>query len=261
MNLYQTFSDLGGIGLTCPDSTPTVLGLLDPSIAPSFLYYSYLPIIAIALLFGSFVLIVSRGTLAGRLLLWIAIVFSFLLSGEIFLWIAVSAPLVHFVWQIVIVLHATLVFLLVYFTHAFIIGENMPVKWQWSILLPLLPVFILAPTTLNLSAFDLVNCESIQGPLWLYMYAVELAALVTALFLCVRKSKQTKDQSERKKVLILGFGIIIFFSIYILSNVFGDVTLVYNINLFGPLGMIAFLAVIAYLIVRYHAFNMQKKRS
>ncbi|MFA6408139.1 MAG: ATP-binding protein [Candidatus Paceibacterota bacterium] len=257
MSTLQTFADLGGIKLNCPDAFPTVLGILDPSIAPHFLYYSYIPIIVIALLFGYFVLIVSREALAGRLLLWITIVFSILLSSEIFLWIAVSAPLVHFVWQTIIIFHAILAFLLVYFTYAFITGEDMPSRLQWLILIPLLPIFILAPTILNLRAFDLANCESIQGPLWLYMYVIELGALMTAFSLCIRKSKQTRDCQECKKALILGVGILVFFGIYILANVLGDVTLFYNINLIGPIGMVAFLGTIAYLIVRYHAFNMR----
>ncbi|MFA5997911.1 MAG: HAMP domain-containing sensor histidine kinase [Candidatus Paceibacterota bacterium] len=255
--MIERFADLGGIGLICSDSIPTVFGLLDPSIAPPFLYYSYIPIIVIALLFGLFVLIVSRETLSGRLLLWIAIVFSLLLASELFLWIAVSAPMVHFVWQTIILFHAVLSFLLIYFTHTFLTGGPMQVRWQWLILLFLLPIFVLAPTTLNLSAFDLANCESVQGPLWLYMYALEIGALVISFLLCMRKGKQRKNQEEYKKALTLGIGIIIFFGIFILSNMLGDITLIYNINLFGPLGMVAFIAFIAYLIVKYHAFHMR----
>jgi len=257
MSPFQFFADIGGLGLICPDSFPTVFGLLDPSIAPPFLYYSYIPIIVIALIFGSFVLVISRGTLAGRLMLWIAIVFSILLVGELFLWIAVSAPMVHFVWQTIIILHAVLASLLVYFTYAFLNGEIIPPRWQWGVLILLLPVFILAPTALNLSAFDLANCESIQGSLWSYMYVLEIAALAASFFLCIRKSREVHESQERRKTLLLGIGIVVFFGFFILSNLLGDITLVYNINLFGPLGMVAFLATIAYLIVQYHAFHIR----
>ena len=257
MDTLQTFADLGGVGLVCPDSVPTVLGLLDPSIAPPFLYYSYLPIIVVALLFGLSVLIVSRASLAGRLFLWITILFSLITAGEMFLWIATSAAMVHFAWQIISVFHALLAFLLIYFTYAFLKGKDMPSKWQWVTLLPLLPVFIFAPTQFNLSAFDLVNCESIQGLLRPYTYAVETVALATAFFLCARASRRMQDRHEYWQAVTLGIGIVLFFGIYILSNAFGDATLLYDINLFGPLGMVAFLATIAYLIVRYRAFNMR----
>ncbi len=257
MDQLQSFADMGGLGLICPDSSPTVWGLLDPSIAPPFLYYSYIPIIIIALLFGLLILLVSRGAIAGRLMLWIAIVFSVLLVGELFLWVAVSAPMVHFVWQIVIIFHAILALLLVHFTYAFLNGEIIPIRWQWFMLVLLLPIFILAPTTFNVGAFDLAKCESIQGPLWSYMYALEIAALVASFILCVQKSRGVREVQERRKTLLLGVGIVVFFGIFISSNFFGDVTLIHNINLFGPLGMVTFLAVISYLIVRYHAFHMR----
>jgi signal transduction histidine kinase len=253
----QTFADLGGLSLVCPDSIPTVLGFLDPSIAPPFLYYSYLPIIVVALLFGLFIFTVSRASLAGRLLLWLTIVFSMILASELFLWIATPAAMIHFVWAIVSIFHGLLAFLLVYFTYTFLAGENMRPKWQWLLLLPLLPIFFLAPTEMNLSAFDLANCESIQEWLRTYVYLIQAGALALSVFLCFRLAKNTADVQERRKAQILGVGLIVFFGVYILSNFFGDTTLVYEINLFGPLGMVAFLAIIAYLIVRYHVFNMR----
>lgn len=256
MEPSETFADLGGLELMCPDSVPLVLGLLDPSIAPPFLYYSYIPIIVISLSFGLFVFLVSR-SLSGRLLLWVAVVFSLIIGSELFLWIAAPAALVHFVWQIINILHGLLAFLLVYFTYAFLTNDHMPARWQWGMVALLLPVFVLAPTSFNASAFDLVNCEGVQGPLSSYLYALETLALAAAFFILVRVRRRSQDRGEKRKTLILGASMVVFFGIYILSNVFGDVTLIYDINLVGPLGMVGFLATVAYLIVRYHAFNLR----
>src|SRR3989344_2911813 len=242
MDSIGTFADFGKLGLLCSDSIPTVLGLLDPTIAPPFLYYSYVPIIIISLIFGTFVFIVSRASLAGRLLLWIAIVFSLLVGSELLLWISAPAALVHFVWQITIIFHALLVFFLLNFTYTFVVKE-------------LLPVFVLAPSAYNLSVFDLAYCESVQGLLWPYMYAVETFALAAAFIFCMREGRRSKDRGEQRKSYALGIGIVLFFGIFILSNTLGDITLTYDINLIGPAGMIAFLATITFLIVRYHAFN------
>jgi signal transduction histidine kinase len=257
MDSLPTFADLGGLGLICPDSVPTVFGLLDPSIAPPFLYYSYIPIIVITLLFGTYVLMVSRASWAGHAFIWLSIVFSLLTAGELFLWIAAPAALVHFVWQLITILHGILAFLLVYFTYAFLNDKNMPSAWQWLLLLPVLPIIVLAPTSINLESFDLVNCESIQGLLRTYTYAIQTGALAIAFFLCAWESRHVREKSEYRKAIILGIGIVIFFGIYILSNVFGDATLVYDINLFGPLGMVVFLGTVGYLMVRYRAFHVR----
>src|SRR3989344_321263 len=255
MDSIGTFADFGKLGLLCSDSIPTVLGLLDPTIAPPFLYYSYVPIIIISLIFGTFVFIVSRASLAGRLLLWIAIVFSLLVGSELLLWISAPAALVHFVWQITIIFHALLVFFLLNFTYTFVVKEPLPALWQSVIILFLLPVFVLAPSAYNLSVFDLAYCESVQGLLWPYMYAVETFALAAAFIFCMREGRRSKDRGEQRKSYALGIGIVLFFGIFILSNTLGDITLTYDINLIGPAGMIAFLATITFLIVRYHAFN------
>jgi len=45
--------------------------------------------------------------------------------------------------------------------------------------------------------------------------------------------------------------------LFVFANLLGDVTLVHNINLFGPLGMVVFLAVITYLIVRYQVLHVR----
>src|SRR3990167_4803373 len=66
-----------GLDIVCTDAISSVFGLLDPSIAPSLLYYSYIPIIFVVLLFGiavflarhackPLVLLDSRGLLASH---------------------------------------------------------------------------------------------------------------------------------------------------------------------------------------------------
>src|SRR5579862_5246783 len=125
MSSVSTLHDLGGVALVCPDSSPTVFGILDPSIAPPLLYYSSIPIIVVALLFGMFVYYVGRASIASRLFLWIAFVYSLILIEEMFNWIATPAALIHFGWQIDGIFLGVLPYLLVYFTYVFVRGEDM----------------------------------------------------------------------------------------------------------------------------------------
>src|SRR3989338_2233198 len=40
-----------------------------------------------------------------------------------------------------------------------------------------------------------------------------------------------------------------------ITNILGDTTLVYEFNLFGPIGMVAFVALLSFMIVRFKTFN------
>jgi len=246
-----------GLDLVCTDGAPSVFGILDPSIAPLFLYYSYVPIIFVALLFGLGVFLASHASLVSRLFLWIAITFSVLIAGEILLWIAVPVYLIHFAWQLTALWHILLVVLIAHFAYVFIRDEKMPIRWQWILVILVAPVLALIPSTLNLAGFDIENCESISGMLWTYIYEVEISVALVILAFCVLEFRARIGHADRGSALILGIGICIFWVAFILSNLIGDVTLVYNINLVGPVGMVVLLATLAFLIVRYHAFNLR----
>ncbi len=84
---------------------------------------------------------------------------------------------------------------------------------------------------------------------------VETLTLIGLFVFCLTVARTNK--AKRLQALILGFGLVLFFGIYIFANAAGDITLLYDINLVGPLGMLAFLATITFLIVRFHAFNMR----
>lgn len=242
--------------LVCPDSVPTLWGVLDPSIAPPLLYYSYVPIIVVALFFSALILIGDRYSLQSRLLFAVSAMFSLYLLNELVHWIATPVVLVHYAWQLTALIHVVLAAFIAAFITAFIY-DRLPTWFGWAIAAAVLPVAILTPSVFNIPAFDLINCEGLNGPLWGYVYVVETLTLVYVIVLSVRAYLKEKEKSTKKKALITGIGGLLFLSLFTVSNVVGDITLVYNFNLFGPIGMVGFLTVIAYLIVRYQAFNMR----
>lgn len=240
----------------CPDSEPVIWGLFDPSIAPSLLYYSYLPIIFVSLFLGVLVLLLDKGSLRSRLLLWITVVFSLYLMNELIHWIAVPVALVHFSWQITALFHVLMALLVAGFITVFLRGAISTVL-AWTALGLLLPVALATPTLYNIAAFDLENCEGVNGLVWEYVYLVQLVSLCYVVALGAYTATQTKAPTERIKAIVLATGCLIFLGLFTVTNIIGDLTLVYDFNLFGPVGMVAFLATITYLIVRYGAFGFR----
>jgi len=48
-----------------------------------------------------------------------------------------------------------------------------------------------------------------------------------------------------------------FLGLFAASNIFGEITQVYEINLIGPLGMFLFLGLLSYMIVKFKTFNIK----
>lgn len=250
MNMY-------GLDLVCSDGAATLLGFLDPSIAPAFLYYSYIPIIFVSLIFALIILVGTKGKLAGRVLYWASVIFSLSLIGEILLWISTPVLLIHFVWEIMAVFHILIVTLIGYFVYVYIKDTDLSVWWKWLWVLLIAPIMLLVPTTLNLTGFDLGYCQSVQGPLWTYIYLVEGIITLAVLAFSINSARKASDPAERNKILSLGIGATLFLIIYIASYALGDYLLTYSTNLLGPVGMVVFLISLTYLIVKYHAFNLR----
>lgn len=249
--------NIHGLDLVCSDGAATLLGFLDPSIAPAFLYYSYIPIIFVSLIFALVILVGTKGKPAGRILYWASVIFSLSLIGEILLWISTPVLLIHFVWEIMAIFHILIVTLIGYFVYVFVKDTDLSVWWKWLWVLLIAPIMLLIPTTLNLTGFDLEYCESVQGPLWTYIYLVEGIITLAVLAFSINSARKTSSSIERNKILSLGIGATLFLIIYIASYALGDYLLTYNTNLLGPVGMVVFLISLTYLIVKYHAFNLR----
>jgi signal transduction histidine kinase len=240
----------------CLDAVPNLFGLFDTTIAPTLFYYSYIPIIFISLFFSFFVLFKNR-SLQSKLLLVVAVIFSIWTINEIITWIAVDSWLVHFGWQLSALLQLAVVLSVVYFVYVFLFKKHPLFSSLLTTFILISPILVTLPTTLNITNFDLTECQGYNGPIWYYIYGLEILATLFAIFLCIKKYVSTKNIDEKKQAMFLGFGTALLLGLFVETNIAGDWTLVYEFNLFGPLGMALFIVFISYLIVKYHTFNIK----
>jgi signal transduction histidine kinase len=249
----------------CPDSQSIFLGLLDPRIAPHLLFYSYLPIIFVSLFFGFFVLFKDKFSLQSKLLLSISISFSLFLLNEIVQWIAAPVSFAFLGWNMapffqIMVWNFSIYFFCVYLYKKALSAKNTIILLSFS-----LPVLVLLPTRLNFSHFVLDVCEGRIGPLWYYLYSFEVVSIIFLMWLGFKKYRaEHEDKKLKKQILLLTLGISFFLLIFFLSNIsgeilknYGEIFKTYQINLIGPVGMVFFLGLLAYLIVKYKAFNIK----
>src|SRR4030095_13298821 len=79
--------------------------------------------------------------------------------------------------------------------------------------------------------------------------------MVALLFLGAVAYKREKDAVHRREIALFTSSFSVFMTAFLLSNVFGELTGVYEFNLWGPLGMVVFFVILGYMMVRLHTFH------
>lgn len=243
----------------CPDSLPQLFGLFDLSIAPQLLFYTYLPVMAVSLFIGLYVLINDRYSLLAKLLFGISLSFTLWTVDIFFAWIAVYHSHVMFSWKLTPIIEAVMFLLAIWFVYVFIDEKqrDISIAKKTLFLVMILPVIVFTPTEFNIPYFDLVSCEGHPGLLWYYMYFLEAISILWVGIISTRKFFNEKDIVHKKRVLLVMLGMVLFLLLFFASNVVGQYMEIQEISFFGSLGMLLFLGFLAYLIVKFQAFNIK----
>lgn len=229
----------------------------DFSFAPPLLFYAYIPIILLSLFFGIYVFVKDKHSLQGALLLALTLSFVFWVINILFQWVAVYAKIVYFSGELVAFFEVPIFLLSIYFVQVFLTKKDITFGGKLFLGSIAFLNLVLVSTKINIASFDPVNCEVNVGLLWPYIYGGEIVAIVYILYLCVRGFRRAGDKNIREQIVHFTLAVFAFLSIFVASNIFGEITRVYSINLFGPMGMVIFLGVMAYMIVKYQTFNIK----
>ena len=244
--------------IMCSDAIPGFLNFFDFSIAPTLLFYSYIPIIIIALFLSFFIFFKNRYSLQSKLLLLITLSFSVWAFDQIVQWTAIYVSAVHFSWQIIALFEMLVFIFTLYFVAVFLNKKDIDFKYKLLLGAVFLPIVVFLPTNLNINSFDLQQCQSNYSFLWEYIYIFEVSSIVIMMYMFYKKSHSlAKGDSFRKQIVILAVGLFLFLGMFTATNILGDSLLVYEFNLIGPIGMVAFVALLAFMIVKFKTFNIK----
>lgn len=231
---------------------------------PGLVYYAHIPATVIALLVGVFVFWNGRQLLLNRLLLVISIFFSLWTLLNLISWTNIHSDFILFVWSFFGLLSGLLSVFCIYFTYVFLEKKDISLQLKLVFLALLAPIFLLAPTSLNLSGFDLTVCDAFKFEnvaFYSYYTLLGVLAMLWILVLLVRHyGRATPD--FRKQIVLIGIGIesflFFFFTIIFLGSYLTNIGILPNseLELYGFFGMVIFMAFIATLIVRFRTFNV-----
>ena len=222
-------------------------------------YYSHLLPLIVSLLLALVVFLKNRESLATRWFLVTTILLSVWLYFDLVLWATEKPAYTMFFWSVVNMIEPMIYAGTLFFLYAFIDGKGMGFKQKLLVFTLLLPAVILAPTDFNLVTYDLTNCwrEAIEGPLAFYNYTLEVLFTLWILVFGMERYIAYKDRAEKNKVALITIGAVLFLLSFAMGNVVGSLLVDWEMGQYGLFGIPVFVAMLSYLIVKYHAFNVK----
>ncbi len=221
------------------------------------IYYSHLAAFAASLLVGIFIFINGRKNLANNALFAMVLFFAGWILSDLVLWATEIPSYTIFFWSLINLFEPLVYYFAFYFAYVFLKNRDLSLRMKILSFLPMLPIIFLTPTPFSILGYDITNCDraAVEGVLAFYGYAVEV--LYTLISAMVILNHAEKHKEERKKSLILLFGIIFFLLSFSLGNIVESLTENWYIGQIGLLGAPVFAGALAYLIVRYQSFNIK----
>ncbi len=235
------------------------------STVPELLYYAHIPAVVISLLVGFYVFWNGRKSLLNQLLFLIAIFFSIWIIINLITWTNIHSDIILFGWSFFGLLFGLISIFCVYFIYVFLDKKDVSTKIKIIFLTLLSPILFLAPTSLNLSGFNITNCDAFEFEyIYFQLYYTLLGVLAMVwIFVLLIKRHKIATLDFKKQIILMGTGIELFiFSFFIVVFLASYLTGIEvlpdsQIELYGLFGMVIFMTYLSIIIVRFKAFNIK----
>src|SRR3989344_5070502 len=124
-----------------------------------------------------------------------------------------------------------------------------------------IPIFLLAHTSYNLLGYDLTNCdrEPIEGPLWQYIYFVEVLFIAWIVAKAVIGYRRLSNQMERKQLALVSSVVVLSLIVFSAGNFLVLFLLDWDgtNEKYNPFGFPILVAFITYAAIRFRTFNLK----
>ncbi len=242
--------------LLCPWEAPAFF--IYSNNIPTLFFYSHIPAIIVALLVGFAVFYKTGKSKVGSTLLTISTLFSLWCIIDLILWATNRPDIVIFFWSMQILIEPLIYLLAFYLVYLFIKKDDLPFKSKLLGIMLYFPIIIFLPTNLNLVGVSLADCVAIEGFIAHYFtYIIEVLIFASIIVFSVLESRKVQDVSHKKEIRLFGLGTFLFLFAFSWGNIIGSFTENWDLAQAGLIGMPIFVAFLAYIIVRFHTFNIK----
>ncbi len=219
-------------------------------------YYSHLvPILASVILL---IFIYKNSTLKLATNVFSLFVFSFSiwLMADLVLWVSQDYYLVHFLWSLVDYINLVFVLLSLYLFCVIVTGKDLSFFAKMTLFIIHLPAFFSTVAGHSVTSFDQTWCESSEGD-FIVKYKAIISLITIVAVLAVFFWQWFKDKENRKRLVVITLGLILFLSIFSVTEYISVLTGHYEINLYGTFSIPIFIGMLVYSIVKYKYFDIR----
>ena len=237
---------------------PAFLLVFSDNVFSSLIYYSHFGPLTVSLLLGLLVLLNNKRSLINISFFTVTVFFSIWVLFDLVLWASENPSFIMFFWasmiHIEMLIFASCLYMILVFTN---VGSDISDVNKIAILLPFIPLIIFAHTDYNLLGYDASNCDraAIEGPLWQYVYLMELFYILWVAIVVVKGVLKARTTEEKGRITLVGSGLLLFMTIFSAGNITLIFSLDWSYEQYKLFGMPIFLAILTYAIVRFKAFN------
>ena len=222
------------------------------------LLYSHIPAAVITLMIAGFVRSQAKNLRLANILFALSIFFTIWVTCDLLIWLGYArSSIVMSAWSLIEMIAVILFALTFYFTYVFLYQKDLSAKIKFAFFALIIPLIVIAPTTLNLVSYDLTECVAIENSNFL-TYTLGLKIFFTAMTLILLGRAFLKSSNISKKLVsILAIGIVGFLFSFLATGYISNYTGNYTYESYGLFGIIIFVVSLAILIVRFQLFNIK----
>jgi signal transduction histidine kinase len=232
--------------------------LLFSESVPPLLYYSHIPTAIIVLMIGVFIFLKDKKYLVNKVLFVLSILFSLLTFLNLVAWTNIDVKIITFVWELAQTILMGVVLCSAYLFHVFVFKKDVSVLSKIFGVVVLLYTTAVSYSSYSLVYFNLPLCEIVDNQfLFFAQSAVSLIVIVYILSGFVISFRRTDSVFEKRENILFTLGIIFFLFSFIFTWQVASYFEMFVLEQYGFFGMTVFMALLAYLIVRYKAFNIK----
>lgn len=244
--------------LNCNWDTARFL-IFSDNVYDPLIYYSHLLPLISSIILGLFVFLSNKKLLINRLFFILTLLFSTWIYFDLILWATGDIEHEMFFWKILLPVEFLIFVTTFFLTKKFISDVKVSKIYKTLFSLLFLPILLLTYSNYNLTAFDYTNCDrgAFEGPLWTYLYIIEGVIFLIILGEIIYALFKDKDRTHRIKSAIFSLGIVTFLGLFIIGNVTLIQDLGWGYEQYKLFGMIGFLVVLVFLIVRFKTFDIK----
>lgn len=220
-------------------------------------FYSHLIPVFITVIVSAFVLIKSKFSLASKTFCLFAAFFCLWLLGDVITWTSSNYNLIAFIWSPLDYINIIFFLLGAYFL--IVIANEKDISWlaKVAFFIISLPSWWITITNQSISVLNQPVCEALNNEFQTqYKLWVEILVIAFIMFYAFFKGRKS-EKRKRTQIVIVSFALVLFFSIFSVTEYISSQTGIYEINLYSLFILPLFLLIIIYSITNLEIFKVR----